>query len=83
MLVTDDANDRVLLGRQAVWPPRRFSTLAGFVSPGESLEEAVRRVGTDIDKVKGYLAAHPPIAAREGGEPLCRARAGIGPAWCG
>ena len=43
MLVTDDARGRVLLGRQAVWPERRYSTLAGFVSPGESLEEAVAR----------------------------------------
>jgi NAD+ diphosphatase len=41
MLVTD--GDRVLLGRQAVWPPRRYSALAGFVEPGESLEEAVAR----------------------------------------
>jgi NAD+ diphosphatase len=32
-----------LLGRNANWPPRRFSTLAGFVEPGESLEDAVVR----------------------------------------
>ncbi len=38
-----DADDRLLLGRQAGWPERRFSTLAGFVEPGESLEAAVRR----------------------------------------
>jgi len=38
-----DAEDRILLGRQAVWPPKRYSTLAGFVEPGESLEAAVRR----------------------------------------
>ncbi len=42
MLVTDGA-DRCVLGRQAVWPQRRFSTLAGFVEPGESLEQAVAR----------------------------------------
>jgi NAD+ diphosphatase len=41
MLVHD--GDRVLLGRQARWPPGRYSTLAGFVEPGESLEEAVAR----------------------------------------
>ncbi len=35
--------DRCLLGRQPNWPARRYSTLAGFVEPGESLEEAVRR----------------------------------------
>lgn len=38
-----DADDRILLGRQSVWPERRYSTLAGFVEPGESLEAAVRR----------------------------------------
>jgi NAD+ diphosphatase len=35
--------ERCLLGRQRVWPERRFSTLAGFCEPGESLESAVRR----------------------------------------
>jgi NAD+ diphosphatase len=42
MSVVDD-DDRLLLGHAAHWPPRRFSTLAGFVEPGESLEQAVRR----------------------------------------
>ncbi len=42
MAIEDDAG-RILLGRQAVWPPKRYSTLAGFVEPGESLEQAVRR----------------------------------------
>jgi NAD+ diphosphatase len=41
MLVHD--GDRCLLGRQAKWPKGRFSTLAGFVEPGESLEDAVAR----------------------------------------
>jgi NAD+ diphosphatase len=41
MLVVD--GDRVLLGRQAPWPTGRYSALAGFVEPGESLEEAVAR----------------------------------------
>jgi NAD+ diphosphatase len=41
VLVTD--GDRALLGRQASWPPRRYSTIAGFVEPGESLEDAVAR----------------------------------------
>jgi len=41
MLVTD--GDRMLLGRQAVWMKGMYSTLAGFVEPGESLEEAVAR----------------------------------------
>jgi NAD+ diphosphatase len=35
--------ERVLLGRQAAWPENWYSVLAGFVEPGESLEEAVRR----------------------------------------
>ncbi|GMA22505.1 hypothetical protein GCM10025864_02640 [Luteimicrobium album] len=38
-----DADDRLLLGRSTAWPAGRFSTLAGFVEPGESAEEAVRR----------------------------------------
>jgi NAD+ diphosphatase len=42
MAVVDD-DGRLLLGRQAAWPPKRYSTLAGFVEPGESLEAAVRR----------------------------------------
>ena len=41
VLVTD--GDRALLGRQATWPPGRYSTIAGFVEPGESLEDAVAR----------------------------------------
>jgi NAD+ diphosphatase len=36
-------DERCLLGRQAVWPEGRYSTLAGFCEPGESLEDAVRR----------------------------------------
>jgi NAD+ diphosphatase len=39
--VGDD--ERALLGRQAIWPPGRYSTIAGFVEPGESLEDAVIR----------------------------------------
>src|SRR5207248_166806 len=41
VLVSD--GERALLGRQASWPPRRYSTIAGFVEPGESLEDAVGR----------------------------------------
>ncbi len=43
VLVTNFANDSALLGRQASWPPGRYSTIAGFVEPGESLEDAVAR----------------------------------------
>jgi len=35
--------DQVLLGRQAAWPAGRYSTIAGFVEPGESLEDAIAR----------------------------------------
>ena len=38
-----DALDRLLLGRQASWADGRFSLLAGYVEPGETLEDAVRR----------------------------------------
>ncbi len=41
MLVEHDGN--LLLGRQPRFPPKRFSALAGFVEPGESIEEAVAR----------------------------------------
>ena len=41
-LVVDD-QDRALLGRRAVWPAGWYSTLAGFVEPGETFEQAVVR----------------------------------------
>lgn len=43
MLVIDRENDRALLSRQSRYVPRMWSCLAGFIEPGESLEEAVRR----------------------------------------
>lgn len=47
MLITDGSaghpGDRAILGRQARWPEGYFSTLAGFVEPGEALPDAVRR----------------------------------------
>lgn len=61
MLVTDE--DRVLLGRQPSWPPNRWSSLAGFVEPGESLESAVARevaeeAGVSVAGVR-YVATQP------------------------
>ena len=54
MMVTD--GDRALLGRQATWPEGRYSTLAGFVDPGESLEEAVvREVAEETGVVVGEV----------------------------
>jgi NAD+ diphosphatase len=43
IVLVRDGEDRALLGRQARWPRGWFSTLAGFVEPGESAEAAVRR----------------------------------------
>lgn len=62
MLVTDD-EDRCLLARQPSWPVGRFSTLAGFVEPGESLEQAVARevaeeVGVEVGDVT-YFGNQP------------------------
>jgi NAD+ diphosphatase len=84
MLVTD--GDRALLGRQAQWPAGRYSALAGFVEPGESLEEAVARevreeAGVRVDDVR-YRSSQPwpfptslmlGFSARwAGGEPAVR-----------
>jgi NAD+ diphosphatase len=43
IIVLVSNGDRCLLGRQTNWPEGRYSTIAGFVEPGESLEDAVRR----------------------------------------
>ena len=61
VLVTD--GERALLGRQAAWPPGRYSTIAGFVEPGESLEDAVERevleeTGVEVDSVD-YHSSQP------------------------
>ena len=51
--------DRCLLGRQANWPEGRYSTIAGFVEPGESLEDAVvREVREETDVVVGDVRYH-------------------------
>ncbi|MDT4936059.1 MAG: diphosphatase [Pseudonocardiales bacterium] len=62
MLVHDGA-DRALLGRGVDWGPGRYSTLAGFVEPGESLESAVARevyeeVGVRVTDIR-YVASQP------------------------
>lgn len=51
-----DAEDRLLLGSNALWEKNRFSLLAGFVEPGESLEAAVLR---EIYEESGIRVANP------------------------
>ncbi|HZW59575.1 MAG TPA: NAD(+) diphosphatase [Woeseiaceae bacterium] len=43
IIVLVSRDNRCLLGRQPNWPEGRYSTVAGFVEPGESLEDAVAR----------------------------------------
>ena len=55
--------DACLLGRNAKWAPRHFSTLAGFVEPGESLEDAVVRevyeeVRLNLENIR-YVSSQP------------------------
>lgn len=57
------AGERCVLGRQPAWPPGMFSTLAGFMEPGETIEEACARevkeeVGLTVLSVR-YVASQP------------------------
>ena len=66
MLVEHDG--ACLLGRQAGWPVGRYSTLAGFVEPGEALEDAVRRevaeeAGVVVDEVRYHSSQPWPMPA--------------------
>ncbi len=61
MLVTH--GNKLLIGRNAVWPEGMYSLLAGFVEPGETMEAAVRRevaeeTGVQVAGVR-YLASQP------------------------
>jgi NAD+ diphosphatase len=63
IVIVVDAAGRALLGRQPSWPQRRFSTLAGFVEPGESVEHAVERevreeVGVAVSHLE-YVGSQP------------------------
>ena len=63
VIMLAECEDRVLVGRQGGFPPGFFSALAGFVEPGESLEEAVARelfeeAGIRVSDVT-YIASQP------------------------
>ena len=63
IVLVRDQSDRILLGRQRVWPEHRFSTFAGFVETGESFEQCVARevreeAGVSVTDVK-YLGSQP------------------------
>jgi len=63
VIVAVSDGERLLLGRQAGWPARRWSVLAGFVEPGESLEQTVARevleeTGVRVRRCR-YLASQP------------------------
>ena len=66
VLVSD--GERALLGRQASWPVGRYSTIAGFVEPGESLEDAVARevfeeTGIRVDAIEYHSSQPWPFPA--------------------
>ena len=85
VLVTD-GGDRCVLGRQALWPAGRYSTLAGFVEPGESAEMAVLRevleeTGVAVRDVR-YRGSQPwpfPASLMLGFHALCDAGRRAGP----
>ncbi|EXB33948.1 Nudix hydrolase 19 [Morus notabilis] len=66
MLVIDQENDRALFSRQSRFVPRMWSCLAGFIEPGESLEEAVRRetweeTGIEVGEVVYHSSQPWPV----------------------
>jgi NAD+ diphosphatase len=86
VIMVVDGGGQLLLGRQANWPPRRYSVLAGYVAPGETLEEAVAREVREESGIEvadpRYVASQPwPFPASlmvgfearsDGGEPVAR-----------
>ena len=63
VIVAVSDGKRLLLGRQASWPAQRYSVVAGFVEPGESLEQTVVREVFEETRVRvrscRYLGAQP------------------------
>jgi NAD+ diphosphatase len=63
IVLVEDDGERVLLGRQPHWPPGMYSCLAGFVEPGETLEQAVAREVTEEAGIRvlsaRYVASQP------------------------
>ncbi|MGA9859681.1 MAG: NAD(+) diphosphatase [Solirubrobacteraceae bacterium] len=62
VIMTVEHAGRMLLGRRTGWPPGRLSVLAGFVSPGESAEEAVLR---EVQEESGVIARDPRFIASQ------------------
>jgi len=62
VIMTVEHDGRLLLGRRAGWPGARYSVLAGFVSPGESAEEAVVR---EVREESGIVARDPKFVASQ------------------
>ena len=63
IVLVRDADDRILLGRQAIWPEGRFSCFAGFLEPGETFEQCVQREvyeesGVAVREIN-YLGSQP------------------------
>ena len=63
IVLVKDEKDRVLLGRQKIWPEKRFSCFAGFVEPGESFEQTVLREVFEESAIRAdqitYLGSQP------------------------
>ena len=62
VIVLVEHDGRALLGRQAGWPPGQYSVLAGFLGPGESLEEAVVR---EVKEESGITVHDPRFVASQ------------------
>ena len=59
-------NNQCLLARQSSWPKGRYATIAGFVEPGESLEDAVIRevreeTGVELESINYYSSQPWPF----------------------